>query len=81
MPLYDFRCRTCAHEFEALVRGQDTLACPSCHGQDLERLLSTFAVSSAERTQAAAKASRQRQIAAKRDQLVADEEARIHHDD
>jgi putative FmdB family regulatory protein len=81
MPIYDFHCRTCGHEFEALVRSQDPAAeCPSCHGQDLERLLSGFAVSTAEKTQAAAKASRQRQINANRDKVVADEEYRKEHE-
>jgi putative FmdB family regulatory protein len=81
MPLFDFHCRSCGHDFEALVRAPHSPECPSCHGQDLERLLSTFAVSSQERTRAAAKASRQRQIHAQRDKLIADEEARQHHDD
>jgi putative FmdB family regulatory protein len=81
MPLYDFRCRTCGREFEGLVRGTDTPACPACEGHDLERLPSTFAVSSEERTRTAAKASRRQQIHARRDKLVADEEARQHHDD
>jgi putative FmdB family regulatory protein len=81
MPIYDFRCRTCRHEFEALVRAQDAApACPSCHGQDLERLLSGFAVSSAEKTQAAAKKSRERQIHANKDKVVADEEYRKEHE-
>jgi putative FmdB family regulatory protein len=81
MPIYDFHCRACGHDFEALVRTADTPECPACHGQDLERLLSGFAVSTAERRQAAAKKSRQRQIHAHRDKLIADEEARLHHDD
>ncbi len=30
MPIHDFRCRTCGHEFEALVRAQDPpTRCPS----------------------------------------------------
>ena len=80
MPLYDFQCRGCGHEFEALVRGREILECPSCHGHNLERLLSTFAVSTAERTQAAVKASRARQIAGRRDALIAEEEYRQRHD-
>jgi putative FmdB family regulatory protein len=80
MPLYDFRCKSCDHEFEALVRTGDVPVCPSCKGQDLERLLSTFAVDSAERRQAAAKDSRRRQIAGRRDALIADEEYRQKHD-
>jgi putative FmdB family regulatory protein len=80
MPLYDFRCKTCNHEFEALVRSVDVPECPMCHGHDLQRLLSTFAVDSADRRQAAAKDSRRRQIAGRRDAVIAEEEYRQKHD-
>jgi putative FmdB family regulatory protein len=80
MPLYEFVCRTCHHEFEALVRVNDIPACPGCRGTDLERLLSTFAVDSAEKRQASAKGSRQRQIAKRRDSYIAEEEYRERHD-
>ena len=81
MPLYDFRCRGCGHEFEVLVRsGDGGPACPSCNGREVERLLSTFAVSYAEKTQAAARDSRKRQIARRKDALIADEEYRQKHD-
>jgi putative FmdB family regulatory protein len=62
MPLYDFKCRSCGCEFEALVRPTDTQArpCPDCGSGDLERLLSTFAVSSEEKTQAFADVKRKK---------------------
>jgi putative FmdB family regulatory protein len=44
MPLYEYDCRGCSTHFEVLVRGSETPECPSCHGTDLERALSTFAV-------------------------------------
>jgi putative FmdB family regulatory protein len=81
MPLYDFRCRGCGHEFEVLVRaGDHNPTCPSCNSIDIERLLSSFAVSYAERTQAAARKSRTQQIAKRKDALVAEEEYRQKHD-
>jgi putative FmdB family regulatory protein len=43
MPLYEYACRNCSSQFEALVRSQEPPACPSCHGKDLERRLSVFA--------------------------------------
>jgi putative FmdB family regulatory protein len=46
MPLYEYRCRGCAHAFEALIRADDAPACPSCGATDLERLVSMFAVDS-----------------------------------
>lgn len=48
MPLYDYVCKGCNHEFEALVRTGSTPECPECHSQDLERQLSTFMMTSAE---------------------------------
>jgi putative FmdB family regulatory protein len=43
MPLYEYACKRCNHEFEALVRGADAPECPACHGLELERRLSVFA--------------------------------------
>ena len=81
MPIYDCRCRTCGNEFEGLVRPQDpALVCPSCKSGDLEKLLSGFAVSSAEKTAAAALDSRKRQVRKNKDKLVAEEEYRKEHE-
>ena len=80
MPLYDFRCRACDHEFETLVRTGDNPSCPECRSTDLERLLSTFALSTDERRQAAVRDSRKRQIRANRDKVIAEEEYRAKHD-
>jgi putative FmdB family regulatory protein len=44
MPIYEYRCETCAERFEELVRHlDDPVACPQCGGERAERLLSTFA--------------------------------------
>ncbi len=40
MPLYDYACRQCEHTFEALVFGDEAVACPECQGNRVERLLS-----------------------------------------
>ena len=49
MPLYDYVCRGCRNEFEALVRaGGEPPSCPACKSVDLERQLSTFAMTSEE---------------------------------
>jgi len=80
MPLYDYHCRSCGGEFERLVRGADVVACPSCGSSDVERLLSTFALSTEERRAAAARQSRKLQIAKNRDKVIAEEEYRQKHD-
>lgn len=40
MPLFEYRCDACEHEFEQLVRAGETIECPSCQGRKLEKLLS-----------------------------------------
>jgi putative FmdB family regulatory protein len=47
MPLYEYACKQCKHEFEALVRGAQSPECPACHGHELERRLSVFAAHTA----------------------------------
>jgi putative FmdB family regulatory protein len=81
MPLYDFHCTTCGREFEALVRVQDPPAkCPDCQSPEIEKLLSGFALHTEERHQAAVRDSRQQQIRANKDKLVAEEEYRKEHE-
>lgn len=43
MPLYAYRCRSCGHEFEALVRSNDAPGCPACGGGALDQQLSLIA--------------------------------------
>jgi putative FmdB family regulatory protein len=47
MPLYDYRCRRCAHTFEELVRSSTAataVRCPKCDGDEVERQLAAFHV-------------------------------------
>jgi putative FmdB family regulatory protein len=46
MPIYEYRCQACENEFELLIRGQMTPACPACQSEDLEKLLSVPRVQS-----------------------------------
>lgn len=46
MPIFEYKCRKCSFEFEALVRNADSLpeeGCPECGSKELQKLLSTFA--------------------------------------
>ena len=58
MPIFEYQCRGCGHEFELLVLRDTVPACPSCKAQDLERLLSGFAVNSAELSQSRVQSAR-----------------------
>jgi putative FmdB family regulatory protein len=44
MPLYEYHCTSCAHDFELLVRESTDLKCPACDSRELEKQLSVFAV-------------------------------------
>ena len=43
MPIYEYACRQCGHEFEALIRSNTTAECPDCRSTDLRKLLSVIA--------------------------------------
>ena len=45
MPIFEYICKECHHEFEALVYGKEKAECPKCHAKKLEQQLSVFAVS------------------------------------
>jgi putative FmdB family regulatory protein len=45
MPIFEYVCKVCTHEFEALVYGSEKAECPKCHSRKLEAQLSVFAVS------------------------------------
>jgi putative FmdB family regulatory protein len=52
MPIYEYACQECGREFETLVRGGQSPACPACHSTSLDKKLSVFATA-AERARAA----------------------------
>jgi len=64
MPIFEYSCKGCGHEFEALVRRSDTPACPSCGSADLEKLLSLPVVKSESTKAQALRAARKRDQAA-----------------
>jgi putative FmdB family regulatory protein len=45
MPIFEYICERCNHEFEALVFGQQKAECPKCQSKKLQPQLSVFAVS------------------------------------
>jgi putative FmdB family regulatory protein len=44
MPIFEYICKECDHEFEALVYGNEKASCPKCHSKKLAPQLSVFAV-------------------------------------
>src|SRR3979409_2343333 len=45
MPIFEYVCKECRHEFEALIYGSEKAECPKCHSAKLDARLSVFAVS------------------------------------
>jgi|SRR5690606_16869793 len=45
MPIYEYQCQSCEHEFEALQKISDPLLseCPACHEQALRKKVSAAA--------------------------------------
>ncbi|MBU2517866.1 MAG: zinc ribbon domain-containing protein [Proteobacteria bacterium] len=43
MPIYEYKCNKCGHEYEALVMGSaDSVECDKCGSKKKERLMSCF---------------------------------------
>ena len=49
MPLYEYKCKDCGHQFDALRSMKDadkTIQCRSCHSEHTNRAMSVFFASS-----------------------------------
>ena len=55
MPIYEYQCENCGHEFEKLVRFSDPQntqpECPGCNSENTRKRLSAIAAFSAGQTQ------------------------------
>jgi len=48
MPMFEFKCKECGHEFEDLVLSAKSykVTCPECSSSNVEKKLSSFAAGS-----------------------------------
>jgi putative FmdB family regulatory protein len=81
MPIFEYRCAGCGHEFEMLVRTGTTPACPQCKAETLERLLSIPAVKSESTHALAMKAAKTRDKKQAGEINRAQREYELHHND
>jgi putative FmdB family regulatory protein len=81
MPIFEYRCEGCGHEFELLVRTGTLVACPKCQAETLERLLSVPAVKSESTHALAMKAAKRRDAKQASENNRAQREYELHHND
>lgn len=81
MPIFEYRCEACGHEFETLVLKGSEPACPQCQSQSLERQLSIPAVKSETTHALALKAAKRRDAKQADEKNRAQREYELHHND
>jgi putative FmdB family regulatory protein len=81
VPIFEYRCRACPHEFETLVRAGDIPACPKCGSTQLEKLLSLPAIRSETTHGLAMRAAHRRAKVQGSEKLREQYEYELRHDD
>jgi putative FmdB family regulatory protein len=81
MPIYEYCCRACGHQFELLVLKHTTAACPQCQSAELERQVSVPALKSETTHALALKAAKKRDRKQGAENARAQREYELHHND
>jgi putative FmdB family regulatory protein len=81
MPIYEYSCKNCQHQFETLVRGGEAPVCVSCGSAELERIFSLPAVSSEDTRARALGAAKRRDAAQAKDKAHEQLKYERSHDD
>lgn len=81
MPLFDFVCKACNNEFEALVRNSSQPRCPACDSEQLERQLSMPFAHTAGTHANAMKAAKRRDAKQGNERVQTQREYEASHDD
>jgi putative FmdB family regulatory protein len=81
MPIYEYTCRRCSHQFEKLVRAGRTPPCASCGAEDVERLFSLPNVKSETTRAQAMRAAKKRDQTQATDRVQAQIAYEKSHDD
>jgi len=78
MPVFEYKCRQCGHQFEYLVlHSSPRPECPACQKQDLEQLISLCGMTS-EATRKASLSAAHAKVAALRTEKERQEHASAH---
>ena len=81
MPIYEYSCGACGHEFETLVLGKAQPECPSCQSHDLKRLLSLPNVRSSSTRATSMRAAKKRDKAQATERITQQREYERKHND
>jgi putative FmdB family regulatory protein len=81
MPIYEYCCEACGHEFEALVLRKTEPECPSCQSGDLKRLLSLPTVHSSSTRALSMKAAKKRDKAQATERVIEQQKYEQSHND
>lgn len=81
MPIFEYHCQACGHEFEMLVLKGAVPACPACQADTLERMISVPAVKSESTHALALKAAKKRDSKQASELNRAQREYELHHND
>ena len=81
MPIYEYCCEACGHEFEALVLRKTEPECPSCQSGDLKRLLFLPTVHSSSTRALSMKAAKKRDKAQATERVIEQQKYEQSHND
>jgi putative FmdB family regulatory protein len=82
MPIFEYACKSCGKEFEALVLATTAPpACPACQGTELEKLISAPAIKSDSTHALAMRAAKKRDKVAGSEKAREQREYELHHND
>ncbi len=81
MPIFDYVCTNCQHQFEALVRGSSTPSCPACQSTLIEKQLSLPSIKTQSTQAQAMAAAKRRDKAQGAERTHAQRQYELSHDD
>ena len=81
IPIYEYTCQDCGNDFELLVRGSDTPACPGCESTALERQFSLPTMHTSGTHDMAMRAAKKRDKRQGAERAHAQREYELNHDD
>ncbi|MGQ0737248.1 MAG: FmdB family zinc ribbon protein [Acidobacteriota bacterium] len=81
MPIFEYTCQGCGHQFELLVLRGKVPACPACANEHLERRISLPAVKSESTHNLALRAAKRRDSRQASENARAQREYELKHDD